>query len=410
MDFDLSQFNQRYEFEFESTTLGRLHCRVISLAVLGALEKINKNLAGRPLIVKLLENVAERVPDTEEEGAGVEQEGTPITADEADQLSDDEIEAFAREFLAHNPSLSKTYGGAADKLRAIEKGKRVIPVRPRPIKLLKEPEESELDFLARVVRRELDERIRKLNNITTLSGALKSAGLSVSTQNALRENLLLSDRLGGMAGNLGRAIVPALQTPSVPSIRIPDNPAHETNARLNDVLDHMDEMRPIVAEAANLIRSMNEAAIRMLGDFGRNARRTEIYTLIIIGIAALGLLVTAGFSVQNYFDSLAAAVRSNQLIEQFGTQTQALSEAQDQRAERLLGEFGNQVQSLTEGQHQRTERLIVEFQALLSKQFTEDQSAFVEALTEAVERVQHNAPPANNPPNSDKGTDQESLD
>jgi hypothetical protein len=62
--------------------------------------------------------------------------------------------------------------------------------------------------------------------------------------------------------------------------RIPDmpsNPAFETNARLNDVILLMQEMRPLATESANLIRSMNDTSIRMLADFGDNARRTGIY-------------------------------------------------------------------------------------------------------------------------------------
>jgi hypothetical protein len=182
------------------------------------------------------------------------------------------------------------------------------------------------------------------------------SGLSKATEDALRQNLFLSERLRGLTGGFetGLARSAEIEKPVFRLPEIPPNPAYETNARLNDVLDHMGEIGLLAAESANLIRSMNDASIRMLADFGRNAQRTEFYTKITITIAAASLGITALFSVLGYFREDPA----DQLTQQIG----ALSEAQDQR----------------------TERLIAAFEARLSKQSAEDRKAFADAVREAM--------------------------
>lgn len=95
MALDLKKlFNRRYDFEFNLPTLGWLHCRVLSTQVLNQVEKMlaDKDLTGRPFIVKLLEQVAERSPAGGETEPETKQEGTPVTAAEAERLTDEEIE------------------------------------------------------------------------------------------------------------------------------------------------------------------------------------------------------------------------------------------------------------------------------------------------------------------------------
>jgi hypothetical protein len=215
----------------------------------------------------------------------------------------------------------------------------------------------------------VDEQRRRLKQlIAPLSSFFTGAGLSQATQNVLRENFLLSDRLRGVTSTLEAASARPFELEE-PAFRIPDlppNPAFETNARLNYVILHMQEMRPLAAESANLIRSMNDASIRMLADFGRNARRTEIYTWVMIALAAVSLVATAVFSVLNYVG--------------------------EEPADRLTEQLGAQMQTLSEAQDHRTERLIAAFQALLAKQSAEDRNTFVEALRKAVEPSKQKLP------------------
>jgi hypothetical protein len=375
MALDLKKlFNRRYDFEFNLPTLGRLQCRALSMQVLDQLEKMlaDKDLTGRPFIVKLLEQVAERSPANGE----TEQEGTPVTAAEAEQLTDEEIEAFAKDFLAHNPSLLQTFENPKTESRTNEKGERISVITPRAVDFPKEPDERDSDYLARVMRRDRDERAKRIKHITeSASGIFRGAGLSKTTEDILRQNLLFSDRLREMTASFDALRARTIEMPAVdawrerpvenPALRIPNlppNPAYETIARLNEVLAYMEGIRPLAAECANLIRSMNDTSIRMLADFSRNARQTAIYNRITIWIAVLGLVVSAVFSVLNYFD--------DRLNQQLGAHVQTLSEAQDQRMERLIAAF----------------------QEFLSKQSAEDRDALVEALRKSAEPSKQKPP------------------
>lgn len=404
--------NQPQEFDFESATLGRLCCRTLSVKAYLALEELltDDSLTGRSLVVNLMEHVARHVREADEDDTASKQKRTPITAEEANQLTDEEIEAFASQFLVHNPSLLQTYEGATKSTRTNEKGERPFAGTLRGQDIQKESGESDSDYLARVLRHYVDEQSRRLKEIAKpLAGLFKSFSLSDATQDILRENLVLSDRLRRLASGLDTSLAQAIGTPTLPDIpvprhdiTIPPNPIHETNVRLNNVLDRMDDMRPLVVESVNLVRSMNDASIRMLGDFGDNARRTEIYTRVIIAIAAVGLVVTAVFSVLNHFSSKTGAEHLDQLMNRFNTQMYLISEAQDLRANRMVTRFTDQVQTLTGVQDRRTERLIAEFQVLLSKQAVDDRNAYVEALTKAIKSLNNSSPAGGKPPDSDK--------
>jgi hypothetical protein len=212
------------------------------------------------------------------------------------------------------------------------------------------------------MRRNLDERAQRIKKLTE-SGSVffRGAGLSKTTEDILRQNLLFSDRLQQMTTSFDAMLPQFVERPAFRMPDLPPNPAFEMTARLNEILGHMEGMRPLAAECANLIRSMNDTSIGMLADFGRNARQTAIYNRITIWIAAVGLVVTAVFSVLNYLDS-------------------------DGK------KFGAQVQRLTEAQDQRTERLIAALQAFLAKQSAEDRDVLVEALRKLSEPSKQKPP------------------
>jgi hypothetical protein len=236
MTLDLNKLFGRYEFEFESPTLGRLHCRSVSIGALTVLEATlaDKNVTGRRFIVKLLTQVAERLSATEEQKLDAERKRTAVTEEEASKLTDEEIEAFSREFLAHNPELLQTYEGVKSEGRMNEKGQYVVSIASRPVELAKKPQERDSEYLARVYRRYLDEQNRRLKQMMP-----PLSGISQATQNLLRENFLLSDRLRGLGGALESAAARPLEKPSFRIPDIPPNPAYETNARLKDVIDYM---------------------------------------------------------------------------------------------------------------------------------------------------------------------------
>jgi hypothetical protein len=195
------------------------------------------------------------------------------------------------------------------------------------------------------------------NRLRDTIDPLRNFGLPRSAVDMMRENALATDRL--------RESVHATAVPEpmpMPIFRPPRNPILDTNERLDDILDRVEEMRPLVVQSADLIRSMNNAAIRMIGDFGRNARRAEFYTLLVIFIAAVSLIVTAVFSWLNYEASNAAS----------------------DDAKRAAQQFTQRIESLSATEDGRITRLIESLQGAADRRGQQDRDAFVQALKDAL--------------------------
>src|SRR3546814_2781994 len=123
--FDLSELDQLHEFDFLSETLGLLRCHALTLS---APEKVlaDQGLNGSSFVLKLIEHVAEHPSAGGIGEDDAEPKGAPVSAAEAALLSDDEIEAFARKYLAHNPSLLESSEGENRKVRTDDEGNREI--------------------------------------------------------------------------------------------------------------------------------------------------------------------------------------------------------------------------------------------------------------------------------------------
>jgi hypothetical protein len=396
MALDLSKLGLDRHFEFDTVALGRVKCHHLTLDAMYELGKAlaDQTLGGPELTRLLLAALGKRVPapaTDEPEHAPKEAQkeaGNPLSADDARQLSDAEIENFAKLFLEHHPYLLHSYENAERITTKNEKGEDVISLKPRPIDLPRKPDEKDSDYLARVFRRYVEEdRKRHEKMMKSFVDPFRNLGLSKSALDMVRENALISSRLREtidplrnfglprsavdmmrenalVADRLGGSVhATAVPEPMpMPIFRPPRNPILDTNKRLDDILDRVEEMRPLVVQSADLIRSMNDAAIRMIGDFGRNARRAEFYTLLVIFIAAVSLIVTAVFSWLNYEASNAAS----------------------DDAKRAAQQFMQRIESLSATEDGRITRLIESIQGAADQRGQQDRDAFVQALKDAL--------------------------
>jgi len=129
----------------------------------------------------------------------------------------------------------------------------------------------------------------------------------------------------------------------IPEIRIPKNPIHDTNAMLEGVVRQIEELRPVAAQAAQIIRSMNDTALRMQADYIENAKTAGRQTRNAIWIAAVSLLVSAiglaissFFSYQSYVDVKEAGVKSDAQIKAFQNEIRDLATAQHEERATLV--------------------------------------------------------------------------
>lgn len=110
-------------------------------------------------------------------------------------------------------------------------------------------------------------------------------------------------------------------------------------------LEHIEIVRPIVVQSAELIGNMNDTALQMQADFMRNARSTQKYTWIAIMIAVVSLMASSFFSWLSYDDAKQVAVQNDMQLKSFQQEIRNLITAQEKDRVALVGILNNQLQN-----------------------------------------------------------------
>lgn len=327
MAFDISKFEHLYDFEHEVDSVGTLHCRSLNGEQERELTKVAKddNVGSESLARQLLAHVARAVSPERADGRP-DTADAQLPAEILARVTGTELESFCERFLSKNTWLSNTHDG--EDLQRVEN-------------------ENSLDFLKRVLRHHAAERKRQSDRLLkSVSGSL----FADTTLDSMRRNLSMSDQLNDTIARYSRSLsstdlgltasqFDVFNRPSpelrMPEFRVPDNPIHETNKKLGSVVEQIEDLRPMAAQAAQLIRSMNDAAIRMQADYIANATSTGRQTRVAIWIAAVSLFVSAVglgvssvFSYQSYAEAKASGGQSDAQIKAFQTEIRALTAAQ----------------------------------------------------------------------------------
>lgn len=136
------------------------------------------------------------------------------------------------------------------------------------------------------------------SSIATVEAMQRDLGLSNQFQDTIDK---LKPDLSITGLNLANP-KPELLNTRMPNFNIPKNPIHDTNKKLESVVKQMEGLRPMATQAAQLIRSMNDTALRMQADYIENAKATGRQTKIAICIAAVSLFVSAvSLALSSYF-------------------------------------------------------------------------------------------------------------
>lgn len=376
MPLDLSKLAHICDFEVESAALGRIHCGTYTMKVAQALEKLfdKEDLTGPIFARTLLQYIGKTASDSHEVDNGNATEDRSLTAENIAQLTDDEIEKFAREFLAHNAYLMKPDDN--ESVEDVEAGGTTE----------EQPGESASDRLLRVMRNySTAQSIRMKKFLKPFSSFLSKPLFSAPTLDAIQKNALLSSRLDETLSVLRQS------QPEYEPIPIPENPTYETNRRLNRVINYLEDMQPLVIESGQLIRSLNDAAIRMLGDFGRSTQRAESFSKIIIAIAAISLVVTAVFFVLSFFDAREGSEDAKQFTAAQNAQFEKLITSQNDRFEQLFKALGRESQLAQENLKKTLDALIQSQQAELNRRSEADRKWLPEVISEALKKIEQGA-------------------
>lgn len=116
----------------------------------------------------------------------------------------------------------------------------------------------------------------------------------------------------------------------------PKNPIYETNAKLDKLQSSIEGVRPMAIQAAQLIDSLNEVAIKMQIDSIKNAANTSRQTKIAIWLSALSLIFSSLFSIKTSIDSNEIGEKSEAQLKAFQNEIRAITAVQTEGNAALL--------------------------------------------------------------------------
>lgn len=338
MALSIRELARRGEFDCDLNSLGRVRC--INLRT-SHLSEANEKLAATDVqsldVVRWLLGEMARRPV---EGTADDHDpanNPRFTAEELTAVTDAELEEFAEKLVSKNKYLLlKTHEGSD---------------------IAKLVDESACDFLARAFRHYAAEQKaqwrRMIESVskpvfaeTTLDSIRKNFGLSDQLQNTIAKytDSLKADRLNITEPKMD------VFAHRMPELHIPKNPIYETNKTLENVVKQIEDLRPMAAQAAQLISSMNDTALSMQVNYIKNAEETGRQTKIAMRIAAAGLVLTViGLAISSYFsyqssiDSNESSQKSDAQFKAFQIEIRDLAAAQHEERAALL-------KAITDGQ------------------------------------------------------------
>lgn len=214
-------------------------------------------------------------------------EGPSFDSQELATMPDAALEAFAEKLTQINRYLLDKAGGDS---------------------LKKSDDQTHCDFLIAAIEHYHSESRR---HIDQLLKSASSSFFSESTYAQIKKNLdassLMEQSIKRFQDRTSLLNFPESGYPKIPDITLrplPEirSPLLETNSILQDLNSQINDMRPLVTQGAELIRSMNDTAIRMQADYLSNATQSDRHTRRAIWIAAISLFISAiGLASSSYF-------------------------------------------------------------------------------------------------------------
>lgn len=351
MAFNLRKMARAAEFSFDLSFIGLVRCKPLSSDLISqAWKRITPpDFDSRELARWLLGEMAKR-PTIENFQEADPIEGNSLTAEELMAVTDQELESFSERLVQKNLYLVRAHEGeelkrvegqsACDFLahaierRAKEKAQidQIIQSTTRPLFV-----DSTLDSIKKslVASNKFEDLIKQYAGASSLDQIKKSLAASNHFDDLTKQFL-------GSASSTERLLAqPRVETQilSVPPMHFPKNQILETNQILENLTSQIEGMRPLVAQGAEMIRGMNDTALRMQADYVANAVRADRQTNRAMGVAgaslfisAIGFVVSSYFSYQSYADAKSPAEKADVQIKVFKDSISTL--VAEQRAER----------------------------------------------------------------------------
>ncbi|MDD2732641.1 MAG: Swt1 family HEPN domain-containing protein [Desulfuromonadaceae bacterium] len=154
MVFDLKNLYQANNFSFETKALGRVFCGHVSTEMTS---QLSKKLEGNDVDCtvftrKLLQLISIKVVPCDAKDTSSETPDLKFTKEDIRQVTEDELEVFAENFISHNGWLFHDSSGGERKVRTNERGERIVSFIPTFITFPKDDTECYSGFLLRLYR------------------------------------------------------------------------------------------------------------------------------------------------------------------------------------------------------------------------------------------------------------------
>lgn len=352
MAFDLHKLARAAEFSFELSAAGLVRCESLTSNLMSqSMQRIKTpDFESKEFARWLLGKLAKR-PKIEKFQESDPIEGDSLTSEQLAAVTDHELESFSECLLQKNLYLANAHGG--EELKRIEGQSfcdflahaivhrcaeekaqidRIIQSATRPLFV-----ESTLDSIKKslAASNQYEDLIKQYAGGSTLDSIKKSLAASSQIEN-------LAKKYAADASPTESLLAKAKIQPQILSFeppRILKNPILETNQILENLTGQIEGMRPLVAQGAELIRSMHDTALRMQVDYIANAARSDRQTknamrvaVLSLVVSAVGLVASSYFSYQSYADSKTAGEKAEAQIKVFKAGIETL--VNEQRADR----------------------------------------------------------------------------
>lgn len=347
MAFDLNKLARAAEFSMSLGSLGLVRCKSLTSSLMSEARQRLKapDTDGRELARWLLGELAMR-PTVQDFKEADPIEGDSLTAEQVASVTDPELESFSENVLRKNLYLTRAHG-SEEPLRV--EGQLACDFLAQAIVHRGKEEKAQMDRLIQSAAKPLfaESTLESIKRSLTASNQFEALIKQYSGGSALgsiRESIAATQQInvGKKYAEEAKLAERVLSQPrhepqilNVPPMHFPKNPIHETNQILENLTGQIEDMRPLVAQGAELIRSMNETALRMQGDYVANAAKSNEQTRKAMRVAVLTLIVSAValmassfFSYLSYADGKTNALISKQQGDVFEKLTKDLMAAQ----------------------------------------------------------------------------------
>ena len=348
MALNLNTLARAAEFSMSLGSQGLVRCKSLTSSLMSEARQRLKapDAEGKELTRWLLGELAKR-PTVQAFKETDPIEGDSLTTVQVVAVTDSELESFAEHVLKKKRYLTNAHGSeeflrvegqsACDFLAQaiVHRGKEEKAQMDRIIQSATKPlfAESTLDSIRKSITasNQLEYLIKKYSDKSELN-AMKESIAAFKSINFVGKK----DAEEASLAQIGRSqAVPEPQVLNLPQMHFPKNPILETNQILERLTGQIEDMRPLVAQGADLIRCMNDTALRMQGDYVANAAQSNHQTKIAMWVAVSSLIVSAValiasslFSYLSYADGKANAVESKKQGDAFEKITKDLMTAQ----------------------------------------------------------------------------------